>query len=91
MDVPRAGKIFAVAIPTLAQGMVGNVIEPVIFGSTLNLSPISILLALVFFGAMWGLSGAIVSVPLLVRTQHTHAHGAARTESQRPHARHADY
>ena len=62
-------KTFAVLIPTLVQGFVGNVLEPVLFGSTLNLSPISILIALVLFSAMWGLSGAILAVPLLAITR----------------------
>ncbi len=58
-------KVLAIMIPTIVQGFVGNVLEPVLFGSTLNLSPISILLALVLYSAMWGLPGAILAVPLL--------------------------
>jgi predicted PurR-regulated permease PerM len=32
-------------------------------GDSLNLSPVVILLALVFFGWMWGMVGALLSVP----------------------------
>jgi predicted PurR-regulated permease PerM len=37
----------------------------VIFGATLNLTPISVLGALVLFMAMWGICGGILSVQLL--------------------------
>jgi hypothetical protein len=44
---------------------VGNALEPVMFGKLLNMTPMSILFALVLWSAMWGLLGAILSVPLL--------------------------
>ena len=44
--------------------MMGNVIEPKIMGDSLNLSPVVILLALIFFGWMWGIVGALLSVPI---------------------------
>lgn len=48
----------------LIQMTMGNVIEPKIMGDSLNLSPVVILLSLVFFGWMWGLVGALLSVPI---------------------------
>jgi predicted PurR-regulated permease PerM len=48
----------------LIQMAMGNVIEPKIMGESLNLSPVVILLALVFFGWMWGIIGALLSVPI---------------------------
>jgi len=42
----------------------GNVIEPKIMGDSLNLSPVVILLSLIFFGWMWGMIGALLSVPI---------------------------
>lgn len=48
----------------LIQMAMGNVIEPKIMGDSLNLSPVVILLALVFFGWLWGLVGALLSVPI---------------------------
>ena len=46
------------------QMVMGNVIEPKLVGDSLNLSPVVILLSLVFFGWMWGLVGALMSVPI---------------------------
>lgn len=51
--------------PCLVQGYVGNVLEPALFGASLNLTEISVLLGLVFFAAIWGLYGAVLSVPFL--------------------------
>jgi predicted PurR-regulated permease PerM len=48
----------------LVQMTMGNIIEPKIMGDNLNLSPVVILLALIFFGWMWGIVGALLSVPI---------------------------
>ena len=44
----------ALLLPAIIQLSVGNGLEPVMFGSALNLTSISILASLVVFGAMWG-------------------------------------
>jgi AI-2 transport protein TqsA len=46
------------------NGIVGNVIEPKVMGRTLGLSPLVVLLAMVFWGWLWGPIGALLSVPL---------------------------
>jgi predicted PurR-regulated permease PerM len=40
------------------------VIEPQAMGNSLNLSPWVILVALTIWGSLWGLSGAVFSVPI---------------------------
>ncbi|MDL5048733.1 AI-2E family transporter [Oscillatoria amoena NRMC-F 0135] len=52
-----------VAIQAVQFG-VGNVLEPKIMGRTLNLSPLGVLLALTFWGIIWGILGMILSVPI---------------------------
>ncbi len=49
-----------------AQIYVGGVLEPRLMGRTFNLSPAVVLLALAFWGALWGIAGAILAVPLTV-------------------------
>jgi Predicted permease len=50
-----------------AIGMiVGNVIYPRMQGRSLNIDPVVVLLALAFWGAVWGLPGAFLSTPLTV-------------------------
>jgi predicted PurR-regulated permease PerM len=48
----------------LIHGVVGNIIEPKVMGRTLGLSPLVVLLAMVFWGWLWGPIGALLSVPL---------------------------
>lgn len=53
-----------VAIPGVIQIGIGNVIEPKIMGAGLNLHPVVILLALSFWGLIWGPVGMFLSVPI---------------------------
>jgi predicted PurR-regulated permease PerM len=46
------------------QFMVGNVLEPKVMGRTLNLSPLGVLIALTFWGVIWGILGMLLSVPI---------------------------
>ncbi|MFA7257326.1 MAG: AI-2E family transporter [Kiritimatiellales bacterium] len=43
---------------------IGSFIEPKLMGENLNLSPVVILLSLVFWGWLWGITGALLSVPI---------------------------
>ncbi len=43
---------------------IGNVLVPKIMGDELNLSPVVILLSLVFWGWLWGVVGALLSIPI---------------------------
>lgn len=58
-------KALAILLPAVVQGYVGNVLEPTVFGKSLNVTAISVLVALVLWGSIWGIQGAILSVPLL--------------------------
>ena len=48
------------------QAIMGNFVEPRLMGRSLNLSPLVILLALAFWGTIWGPIGALLCVPLMV-------------------------
>ena len=48
------------------QVTIGNFIDPRIMGSSVNLSPLVIILSLAFWGAIWGVVGMFLSVPLMV-------------------------
>ncbi len=47
------------------QLFVGNYVEPKVMGKTLNLSPLIVIIALAFWGAIWGIVGMILSVPIV--------------------------
>ncbi len=48
------------------QFVMGNIIEPRFMGRSLNLSPLVILIALAIWGAVWGVLGMFLSVPITV-------------------------
>jgi len=48
------------------QAFVENVIEPQVTGKSLNLSPVVMIVSLSVWGAIWGITGMILSVPLMV-------------------------
>ena len=48
------------------QLLIGNVVEPRLMGSSLNLSPLVVILALSTWGQIWGVIGMLLSVPVTV-------------------------
>ncbi|HYD46095.1 MAG TPA: AI-2E family transporter [Phenylobacterium sp.] len=48
------------------QFVVGNVVQPRMQGDSLNIDPVVVLLALAFWGAIWGVAGMFLSTPLTV-------------------------
>lgn len=74
--------IGVVAIPGAVQLAIGNVIEPKLMGRGLELHPVTILLALAFWGLLWGYMGMVLAVPItaiiriiLIRFETTRAIG----------------
>ena len=51
--------------PCIMQS-IGNGIAPKILGDQLNLSPVVILLSLLFWGWLWGIIGMFLAVPISV-------------------------
>jgi predicted PurR-regulated permease PerM len=56
--------LLALVLLMAVQTFVGNVLEPMMIGKSVNLSSFVVLVALVFWTSLWGLPGAILSVPL---------------------------
>ena len=56
--------ILVSGIITLAQNLIGNILEPKIMGDKLGLNPLVILLSLLVWGYIWGIAGMFLSVPL---------------------------
>ena len=54
----------AIAIPSLIQLTFDNVVEPKVMGDRLELHPVTILLALIFWGMLWGLVGMLLATPM---------------------------
>ena len=56
--------VLAIAIPGAIQFTIGNVIEPKVMGDELDLHPVTILLALMIWGALWGIVGMLMATPM---------------------------
>ncbi len=56
--------LLALVLLMAVQTYVGNILEPKMIGKSVNLSSFVVLLALVFWTTIWGLPGAILSIPL---------------------------
>ncbi|MHC4444304.1 MAG: AI-2E family transporter [Planctomycetota bacterium] len=56
--------ILAIAIPMAIQFVIGNLVQPKIMGQSLDLHPVVVLLALIFFGIIWGIVGMFLATPI---------------------------
>lgn len=63
-DVSGLTVILALALPGAVQMTIGNVIEPKVMGDELDLHPVTILLALMIWGAIWGVVGMLLATPI---------------------------
>lgn len=78
------GQVVALAASYLAVATLeGQVVQPLVLGRRLKLSPIIVFLALWFGGWFWGIAGILIAVPALISlkvvAQHS-ARGRALTE-----------
>jgi putative permease len=48
----------------IIQALDGNVLVPILFSEAVNLHPVSIILAVLFFGGIWGFWGIFFAIPL---------------------------
>jgi len=52
------------AVYLIIQVLDGNVLVPLLFSEAVNLHPVAIILAILFFGGIWGLWGVFFAIPL---------------------------
>ncbi|SBS37469.1 pheromone autoinducer 2 transporter [Marinomonas spartinae] len=48
----------------VVQGLDGNILVPLLFSEAVNLHPLAIILAVLFFGGIWGFWGIFFAIPL---------------------------
>jgi AI-2 transport protein TqsA len=61
--------VAVVVLPAVVHLVVGNVIEPRLMGRGLELHPVTVLLALAFWGVLWGVIGMMLAVPMAAVTR----------------------
>ncbi len=52
------------AVYLVIQVLDGNVLVPLLFSEAVNLHPVAIIMAILFFGGIWGLWGVFFAIPL---------------------------
>jgi putative permease len=60
---------YLIAIYTLIQFLDGNLLVPLLFSEVVNLHPVAIIVAVVFFGSLWGVWGVFFAIPLATLIQ----------------------
>jgi AI-2 transport protein TqsA len=63
-DLSLAAAALAILLPGAIQLTVGNFVEPKLMGSSLDLDPVAILIALIFWGMLWGITGMLLATPI---------------------------
>lgn len=61
-DAEKALLVFLVY--SLMQFLEGNVLTPFIVGGKVRLFPLTVMIAFIFWGTIWGIPGAVLAVPL---------------------------
>ncbi|WP_336366720.1 AI-2E family transporter [Marinobacter sp. C2H3] len=56
--------IWIMVVYGIIQGLDGNVLVPLLFSEVNNLHPVAIIVAVLFFGGIWGLWGVFFAIPL---------------------------
>ncbi|GAA3939776.1 AI-2E family transporter [Litoribacillus peritrichatus] len=56
--------ITVMVIFLVIQGLDGNILVPLLFSEAVNLHPVVIIIAVIFFGGLWGFWGIFFAIPL---------------------------
>lgn len=59
-----APAVIILVVLSIVHFLLTNVLQTVMLGRTLNLSPFAIIISLTFWGLLWGISGLFLAVPL---------------------------
>ncbi|MDG2305608.1 MAG: AI-2E family transporter [Candidatus Binatia bacterium] len=57
--------VLAIVIPGSVHFLIGNVVEPLVMGDSLELHPVTVLLSLMIWGAIWGIVGMLLATPIM--------------------------
>jgi AI-2 transport protein TqsA len=57
--------VAAIAIPGAIHMTIGNFVAPKMMGRGLELHPVTVLLALAFWGLLWGIVGMVLAIPIV--------------------------
>ena len=61
--------LYVVIAYGIIQALDGNVLAPLLFSEVVNLHPVAIIVAILFFGGLWGFWGVFFAIPLATVVQ----------------------
>ncbi|MFQ6081993.1 MAG: AI-2E family transporter [Candidatus Aminicenantia bacterium] len=57
--------LWIIILLIVVQMVMGNVVEPRVLGESLDLSPLVVIISLIFWGWLWGIVGMLLAVPIM--------------------------
>jgi len=63
-EMTPLNQFLAIAVPGVLQIGISNFVEPKVEGDALDLHPVAILMAMIFWGMIWGIVGMFLASPL---------------------------
>jgi len=63
-EISTTVAVLAIALPGVVQFGIGSVLSPKVMGDSLELHPVTVLLALMLWGALWGIVGMLLATPI---------------------------
>jgi len=63
-DATWTTAVLALVLPGSVQFVIGSILTPKVMGDSLDLHPITILMALIFWGVLWGIVGMLLATPM---------------------------
>lgn len=61
---PSSEFIYMMAAYLIVQALDGNILVPLLFSEVVNMHPAAIIIAVLFFGGLWGVWGVFFAIPL---------------------------
>ncbi len=61
--------VYVVAAYLIIQALDGNLLVPLLFSEVVNIHPVAIIVAVLFFGGLWGVWGVFFAIPLATLVQ----------------------
>lgn len=66
---PSSEFVYLIAIYLVVQALDGNLLVPILFSEVVNMHPAAIIIAVLFFGGLWGVWGVFFAIPLATMIQ----------------------
>jgi AI-2 transport protein TqsA len=64
-DISATTATLAIALPAIIQFTIGNIIEPKVMGEVFDLHPVTVIMALIVWGVVWGIVGMLLATPMI--------------------------